>query len=444
METYQLDKICRCCLQSNGQMKPLYGFSLDEMLRSLVGIKVEPNDGLPELICFQCVLQLSRAFRFKTQCQKSNTTILEHIKNALTDGHGAEFESCCDENDNEVSNIEDDKSFEMTSNKQEGHSSVENLLRDQTTATSEIDIIKCKICNKVFNSRKQRVRHVKIHDNNKAHKCLECNKTFSQSCNLKNHKLKHIGGLNTALLRNNMCSVCGKTFKYASSLSKHTKLHTGKNLLYCPSCPKFFLENTTLKNHMRSHTGDRSFICPSCNKSFTNSSNLKKHVRSHSNKKPFECNICGRKFRERNYLTIHRRIHNKEQNVLCSQCGKGLANAKSLHAHMRLHDNSCEFENCDKSFSQIDKLAIRRRNHTGQKFSNSFKNSNYSRDHSNYEEPIACNQYASTFSSKTNLKSQLNKQICIGSVTDHVDQENQCSMHSELNQAWTLAALVSI
>lgn len=358
MEIHQVSTICRCCLQNKGQMKPLYGFSLDEMLRSLTDLEVEPNDGLPELVCFQCVLQLSRAFRFKAQCQKSNTIMLELLKNSTSDvdRDNGQFETFCQDDNEDAFNIEDSQNV-----------SADDKLLDDRINTAEEQ--KCSTCKKVFESRKKLVRHLKIHSNKTTHKCSYCSKEFSQTANLKRHiTLKHT---ENSSIDEHSCSICEKKFKYASSLFKHIKIHTGKNLLYCPSCPKFFLENTTLKTHLRTHTGDRPFVCSHCSKTFSNSSNFNKHLRSHSDKKPFECNICQRSFAERYYLKHHMNTHDKKQNVLCSECGKSLANAKSLHAHMQLHTKRktyrCGLQNCDKSFSRPDTAAIHRRIHIGEK-----------------------------------------------------------------------------
>lgn len=37
----QLDKICRACLTEKGDMRPLFGACLDEMLRSFATIEVK-------------------------------------------------------------------------------------------------------------------------------------------------------------------------------------------------------------------------------------------------------------------------------------------------------------------------------------------------------------------------------------------------------------------
>lgn len=40
---------------------------------------MQPGDGLPDLMCVPCVLQVSRAFTFKQQCRRSNETLKSFI-----------------------------------------------------------------------------------------------------------------------------------------------------------------------------------------------------------------------------------------------------------------------------------------------------------------------------------------------------------------------------
>lgn len=103
---FALQKVCRGCLTKNGEMRPLYGSCLDKMLMTVAEVqvsftqwvqwglynvyrtieflkkkwKVEVGDGLPEKMCVQCVLQVSRAFTFKQQCQRSDTTLRSYYQ----------------------------------------------------------------------------------------------------------------------------------------------------------------------------------------------------------------------------------------------------------------------------------------------------------------------------------------------------------------------------
>ncbi|KAL3283575.1 hypothetical protein HHI36_006714 [Cryptolaemus montrouzieri] len=75
----QLDKICRACLSVKGDMRPLFGACLDEMLLSFASLEVKEGDGLPHLMCVQCVLQCSRAYTFKQLCEKSDSILRQYL-----------------------------------------------------------------------------------------------------------------------------------------------------------------------------------------------------------------------------------------------------------------------------------------------------------------------------------------------------------------------------
>lgn len=79
----EFDKICRCCLGKKGDMRPLFGSCLDSMLRSVCSVLITPNDGLPDLMCVQCVLSVSRAFTFKQQCEKNDKGMRQYIAKQL-------------------------------------------------------------------------------------------------------------------------------------------------------------------------------------------------------------------------------------------------------------------------------------------------------------------------------------------------------------------------
>lgn len=80
----EFDKICRCCLGKKGEnMRPLFGSCLDSMLRSVCSVLISPGDGLPDLMCVQCVLSVSRAFTFKQQCEKNDKCMRQYIEKQL-------------------------------------------------------------------------------------------------------------------------------------------------------------------------------------------------------------------------------------------------------------------------------------------------------------------------------------------------------------------------
>jgi hypothetical protein len=41
------------------------------------------DDGLPMLICAQCIYQLNCSFKFKTQCENSDATLRKYLSNNM-------------------------------------------------------------------------------------------------------------------------------------------------------------------------------------------------------------------------------------------------------------------------------------------------------------------------------------------------------------------------
>lgn len=98
----EFSRMCRSCLCRTDEMRPIFGSSLDNMFRDVTDIdvssskfrcnfkeyfdlvlnlvlsliaQVKNGDGLPELMCISCVLQVSRAYTFRQKCRRSDETL---------------------------------------------------------------------------------------------------------------------------------------------------------------------------------------------------------------------------------------------------------------------------------------------------------------------------------------------------------------------------------
>lgn len=78
-ESLDFTKVCRCCLESKGEMKSLFGTCLDNMFKTVANIDISDSDGLPQQMCVRCVLQVSRAFTFRQQCERSDKILKLYI-----------------------------------------------------------------------------------------------------------------------------------------------------------------------------------------------------------------------------------------------------------------------------------------------------------------------------------------------------------------------------
>lgn len=70
----EMNQVCRCCLSEN----PSFTYNIfhenlqHELLLCVPSVNIEPDDGLPELICEQCWLNLRGAIEFRRRCEEND------------------------------------------------------------------------------------------------------------------------------------------------------------------------------------------------------------------------------------------------------------------------------------------------------------------------------------------------------------------------------------
>ena len=86
-------------------------------------------------------------------------------------------------------------------------------------------------------------------------KCSECDKTFNNITNLKNHYKQH-----DKLVKRIQCSHCVETFATVTDLQNHffnkhtcTDIETAKSVYICPTCQDIFTGETALQEHRTMH-----------------------------------------------------------------------------------------------------------------------------------------------------------------------------------------------
>ena len=89
----------------------------------------------------------------------------------------------------------------------------------------------------------------------KPYKCVECEKSFSQSSTLFQHQKIHTGK------KSHKCADCGKSFFQSSNLIQHRGVHTGKKPYWCDECGERFKQSSNLIQHQRTHTGEKPYQC---------------------------------------------------------------------------------------------------------------------------------------------------------------------------------------
>ncbi|XP_004875259.1 zinc finger protein 22 [Heterocephalus glaber] len=133
------------------------------------------------------------------------------------------------------------------------------------------------------------------------------------------------------------CIECEKSFSQSSTLFQHQKIHTGKKSHKCADCGKSFFQSSNLIQHRRIHTGEKPYKCDECGERFKQSSNLIQHQRIHTGEKPYQCGECGRCFSQSSHLIQHQRTHTGEKPYQCSECGKCFSQSSHLRQHVKVH-----------------------------------------------------------------------------------------------------------
>ncbi|XP_069919039.1 zinc finger protein 677 isoform X1 [Oryctolagus cuniculus] len=267
---------------------------------------------------------------------------------------------------------------------------------------------KCHDCEKVFSKSSNLTNHRRIHSGQKPYKCNECGKAFNQCSNLSRHRRVHTGE------KPYKCNICGKVYSQNSNLASHQRMHTGEKPYKCQECGKGFIQRSHLWGHERIHTGEKPYKCHECGRAFAERSSLIQHKRIHTGEKPYVCNECGKAFKQCSHLTRHQNVHPGEKPHKCNVCGKAFIQNSSLVEHQRIHTGEKPYkcDRCDKAFIKRSHLWGHQRTHTGEKphkcdecgkaFAERSNLTQHKKIHTG-EKPYKCNECGKAFTQFANL-----------------------------------------
>jgi KRAB domain-containing zinc finger protein len=175
---------------------------------------------------------------------------------------------------------------------------------------------KCPECSKEFQYESSLKCHVVSHypDQPKLFSCNQCNYKSNYKANLKKH-IRHIHEHRGE--RTVKCTECDKLFYTEDNMKRHLKLHSEERPHRCEqeNCGKSFKTINGLKFHVLSHQTDRPFPCDieGCLKSFKTSRALGVHLNETHQQSPknYKCEEdgCEMAFYKKCHLDRHMDAH---------------------------------------------------------------------------------------------------------------------------------------
>lgn len=202
----------------------------------------------------------------------------------------------------------------------------------------------CPICEKKFEWKKSKDRHVReVHSSSAEDKfkCQDCTKSFSRKEHLRDHQdQEHVGETVTKY----KCEVCEELFTQTQHLSRHIReVHSSSigDRIKCPDCESTFSRKENMNEHWnRSHaeTPDRYF-CVECDEMFTKRTHAIRHFNEIHLGEQYICQECPAVFSRKDRWTAHKAEDKHWQYHFCWDCNKVLTfkEKEDIKSHFDSH-----------------------------------------------------------------------------------------------------------
>ena len=225
---------------------------------------------------------------------------------------------------------------------------------------SNVNILKCKLCNEGFQNYHKLARHKEVVHKifpkmNRASKCNDCLMPFNT------FPTQELHDENCQTLQQKICDSCGQQFEDLAELKQHRN-QTHITMFECEFCKKPFSYEKTLNQHMKKFHSTE----------YENAKNMKEAELAKPdqelNTESSNCNQCGISF-ETNRLLINHISEEHSGNCLkCAGCDQTFKTLAELEVHFESEHRESPNEKktteamkkcnlCDEEFSSHYKLS---------------------------------------------------------------------------------------
>ncbi|KAJ8705835.1 hypothetical protein PYW08_012881 [Mythimna loreyi] len=383
--------MCRTCLSKNDLRLIFPDKNLiscrSNQLHLVCGIKIEPDDGLTQLICEPCLKLFNGALKLRESSLKSEEILKKTLKSVKIELPIIESQIT---QSSEKTLIQNDS--DRQSNKKEQRKSNKNLSKSRKVSKKgRLDSKENK--NKIKHEFTVRIEDFEssndsdfmnnyliedlpsIHSENETTICIEDyessdsldqdfknviqreSKDFhkinwdfkekellererrKQLCKEQDEKLLSLAAIPYDVEGPVRCTLCGKELRNLQNFKCHAKTHFEPQNA-CEECGKKFVNPSHMRYHQqRVHGRRKRLACSKCPYRAVDPLQLQNHDRaSHSGERPFICDVCGDSFRMRANIAQHMRKHFGVRSLQCERCPAMFRSRSELTGHQnRVH-----------------------------------------------------------------------------------------------------------
>ncbi|GAB0088593.1 zinc finger protein [Sergentomyia squamirostris] len=177
-------RTCRTCLKESQKLESLYenieisGKRINpaSLLKELVDLDCEENDGFPAFICFLCIKKISNALTFKEMCKNSEIVLREERNNIPANNSTEHTDSEIKDQINET-------------RPQRRKITKKNIVPKKTYLSDQN--FHCDICGKTLSNKGSYRYHRRLHSDETPYLCNQCGEKFKTRNAYDGHMMTH-------------------------------------------------------------------------------------------------------------------------------------------------------------------------------------------------------------------------------------------------------------